>query len=48
MYTCVECSTRLNLINPESGTIVDCPGCGTEMEVSGNNLVGLHLGPSEE
>ena len=48
MFECVECSTRLDIINLEQGTIVDCPGCGTEMEFIGNTLMSLHLGPSEE
>ena len=48
MFECVECSTRINITNPEQGTIVDCPGCGTELEITGTRLIGLHLGPSEE
>ncbi len=48
MFECAECSTRIDLQNPEQGAVVDCPGCGTEMEVTGDHLVGLHLGPSEE
>ena len=48
MFECTECSTRISLQNPEEGLIIDCPGCGTEMEFTGNQLIGLHLGPSEE
>ena len=48
MFECVECSTKLNILNLEQGEIIDCPGCGTEMEFSGGILLGLHLGPSEE
>ncbi|MCK4415768.1 MAG: hypothetical protein KAU84_01315 [Thermoplasmatales archaeon] len=45
MLRCVECGSE---INPEQGTIVDCPECGIELEIVGNTLIGLQLGPSEE
>jgi len=48
MFNCVECGTRIELTNPDQGTIVDCPGCGIDLELVGSKLVGLQLGPSEE
>ena len=48
MLECVECNTKLDILNLEQGAIIDCPGCGTEMEFLGDILLGLHLGPSEE
>jgi hypothetical protein len=45
---CVECGTSIDFENPIEPIVVDCPLCGTEMEVHGNNIIGLHLGPSEE
>jgi len=45
MLRCVECGSE---INSEQGTIVDCPECGIELEIVGNTLIGLQLGPSEE
>ena len=48
MLKCVECGSKINLVNPEQGTIVDCPECGIELEIVENNLIGLQLGPSEE
>ena len=48
MLKCVECSTKIELNNPEQGMIIDCPGYGIDLEVVGNSLVALQLGPSEE
>jgi len=48
MLKCVECGTRIDIANPEQGTIVDCPECYTELELVENRLIGLQLGPSEE
>jgi len=45
---CVECGTNIDVENTNQPIIVDCPLCGTEMEVYGDNIIGLHLGPSEE
>jgi len=48
MFECYECKTKIDLINPDQGTIVDCPGCGIDLELVGERLIGLQLGPSEE
>ena len=48
MYMCVECGTIIDLDDSINQIIVDCPACGTELELFENNLIGLHLGPSEE
>jgi len=48
MFECDECGTRIHLIKTEQGTIVDCPGCGIDLELVGSKLVGLQLGLSEE
>jgi lysine biosynthesis protein LysW len=48
MFICVECGTSIDIDNPQNPVIVDCPICGTELEIFENNLIGLHLGPNEE
>jgi lysine biosynthesis protein LysW len=48
MFRCNECGSILDLIKPEQGTMVECDLCGIELEVDGNTLLSLHLGPSEE
>ncbi|MFW6122304.1 MAG: lysine biosynthesis protein LysW [Petrotogales bacterium] len=48
MIKCVECGSKINVINPEQGAIIDCLECGIELEISENNVRGLQLGPSEE
>jgi len=48
MFICVECGTRIDVDNPSTSIVVDCPTCGTELEILEDNLIGLHLGPSEE
>ena len=48
MFMCIECGTRIDIDNPTNQIVVDCPACGTELEIFEGNLPGLHLGPSEE
>ena len=48
MLECSECSTKLHLSDSEHNSIIDCPGCGIELEMIEGNLVSLQLGPSEE
>lgn len=48
MLECVECSTKIDLMDLEESIIIDCPGCGIELEIIEEDLVGLQLGPSEE
>jgi len=48
MVMCVECGTWIDIDNPENPIVVGCPLCGTELEIHEDNVIGLHLGPSEE
>ncbi len=48
MFMCVECGTRIDIDKSLNPTVVDCPACGTELELFEDSLIGLHLGPSEE
>ncbi len=48
MIMCVECGTIIDIADSADSIIVDCPLCGTELEVFKDNIIGLHLGPSEE
>lgn len=48
MFRCNECGTKINLTNPEQGTVVECDICGIELEVAENSLLSRQLGPSEE
>ena len=48
MLECSECNTKLHLSDSEHNSIIDCPGCGIELEMNEGNLVCLQLGPSEE
>lgn len=47
MFKCVECGRRID-IDGAKGERVECVGCGIELEIVGNSLVGLQLGPPEE
>ena len=47
MAQCVECGKRIDIDGKQSGR-VECEGCGIELEIVGNSLIGLQLGPSEE
>jgi alpha-aminoadipate carrier protein LysW len=48
MVECIECGTKIELKKPEQGEIVDCPGCGTELEVINSNPIVLKLAPQVE
>jgi alpha-aminoadipate carrier protein LysW len=48
MTECIECGAQIALSNPEQGEIVDCPECGTELEVKNDNPITLALAPQEE
>ena len=48
MFICAECGTGIDIGNPTDTFVVDCPACGTELELFEGSLIGLHLGPSEE
>jgi len=45
---CVECGTHIEVEDHCNPFIIDCPLCGTELEINDNDIIGLHLGPSEE
>ena len=47
MLQCVECGTRIH-IDGIQGERIECDGCGIELELVGNTLIGLQLGPPEE
>jgi len=47
MLKCVECGTIIE-IDAIDGERIECGGCGIELEIVGNSLVGLQLGPPEE
>lgn len=47
MFRCVECGRRID-IDATEGERIECGCCGIELEIVGNSLVGLQLGPSEE
>ena len=48
MLECIECKTKLHLSDSEHNSIINCPGCGIELEMIEGNLISLQLGPSEE
>jgi transcription initiation factor TFIIIB Brf1 subunit/transcription initiation factor TFIIB len=47
MLQCVECGSKINAEDITGGRI-ECDACGIELEIVGNTLIGLQLGPSEE
>ena len=47
MFECVECGTKINLDDIE-GERIECHCCGIELEIVGDTIRGLQLGPSEE
>ena len=47
MLKCVECGSIITPINSER-SIIECPECGIDLELSENYHIGLQLGPSEE
>ena len=48
MYRCNECGTRIHLIKPQEGDIIECDICGVELELIENTLLSRQLGLSEE
>lgn len=48
MAECIECGAQIALSKPEKGEIVDCPECGTELEVVTDNPIALAIAPQEE
>jgi len=48
MARCTECGTEITIENLNQGTRVECHGCGIDLEVTDNGIIGLQLGPSEE
>jgi hypothetical protein len=47
MFKCVECGSRIDA-DILKGERIECDACGIELEIVGNKLIGLQLGPSEE
>lgn len=47
MLQCVECGNKIH-INELKAERIECDGCGIELEIVDNTLIGLQLGPSEE
>lgn len=47
MLQCVECGTKIDIDNKQ-GERIECDGCGIELEIVGDTLIGLQLGPPEE
>ena len=49
MALCIECEGELDLADDvEAGEIVECPECGTEMEVVSVDPIKLAEAPKEE
>jgi lysine biosynthesis protein LysW len=48
MVKCTECGAEINLITPTKGALVDCPGCGTGLEIINNNPIILQTALHEE
>ena len=48
MNRCNDCGTEINIINGVHGEIIQCPECGIDHEVIGQNFVMLQIGLSEE
>ena len=49
MAICIECEGNIDIPeDTEEGEIIECPECGTELEVVGIDPVELALAPEEE
>ena len=48
MSICAICGTNIDLDDASNQMVIDCPACGTELELFEGSLINLHLGPSEE
>lgn len=48
MSECIECGFRIDVTNPEVGEIVDCPDCGTELEVKATTPLAFEKAPEEQ
>lgn len=48
MTKCLQCEAEIPLENPEKGELVECPDCGTELEVVETNPVKFDVAPKEE
>lgn len=45
---CPECEAQITLSNPMRGEIVQCPECGSDLEVIAVNPVALEPAPMEQ
>jgi alpha-aminoadipate carrier protein LysW len=49
MAKCVECDAEIAVKSDvETGEIIDCPDCGTELQVKAVNPVRVDYAPKEE
>jgi Zn ribbon nucleic-acid-binding protein len=48
MLRCPECSTQIDIQNPRNSNILECCGCGIDLEIQGNLILALQLPPCEE
>ena len=45
---CVECSTEVDIEDPQPGDIVECPKCGVKMKVISVNVNRVYLETIDE
>ena len=45
---CDECGCKMDLSNAETGELLVCPECGTDLEVTSVDPPVLELAPAEE
>lgn len=48
MTGCLECGRSIELHNPVTGEVVDCPDCGVELEVTALEPLTLGYAPEEQ
>ena len=48
MAECIQCGFNVNVQSPEVGEIVDCPDCGTELEVTAAAPLAFSAAPQEQ
>ena len=45
MSGCIECGCELETNEVEQGELIECPGCGVDLEVTSVNPVQIDLAP---
>lgn len=48
MLRCPECATWIEISNSKNGNIIECSGCGIDLEIQEDDLLALQLPPCEE